>query len=267
VIPPGGEAEIEVTLTPKGTRPEIEKRIVVLSDDPENSRFTLTMKGELVVDVRANPSTVNFRDVRTGEKGSKELELKIRKPDETKLSSVVVEDKDYYRLEELEGSKPEERRYVLHFKGSKKVGSFTTRILVESNSEESPLRIPVRARVVSNLRYTKRMSFVQKDGTYNKRLIRFTARDGVAPKLRKIVDPDGLLVLEKLDPKDGRISIKAQVDEKKLAKLDDEARAAAHYLYVHTNDPDEPKVELIYTIRDKPRKGADGQPLLRAERQ
>ena len=63
MIPPGGEGEIKVTLRPKGTHTKISKNIVVYSNDPEQPRFTLTMKGTLLVDMIAQPPSVAIFDL------------------------------------------------------------------------------------------------------------------------------------------------------------------------------------------------------------
>ena len=47
-----------ITLKPKGGHVEITKNVVVFSNDPEQERFTLTMKGTLLVDMVAQPPSV-----------------------------------------------------------------------------------------------------------------------------------------------------------------------------------------------------------------
>ena len=64
MVPPGGECEIKVTLRPKGGHTEIEKDVVVFSNDPEQPRFTLTMKGTLLVDMEAVPPSLQSVQLR-----------------------------------------------------------------------------------------------------------------------------------------------------------------------------------------------------------
>ncbi|MCA9706707.1 MAG: hypothetical protein KDK70_12720 [Myxococcales bacterium] len=75
MIPPGGEGEIQVTLRPKGTHTQISKNIVVISNDPEQPSFTLTMKGSLLVDMIVQPASLMLSDLPPGEPGTQTFSL------------------------------------------------------------------------------------------------------------------------------------------------------------------------------------------------
>lgn len=251
MLPPGGEGEVKVTLTPKNNQEDIVKQIVVVTNDPNQPRFTLTMKGKLLVELRATPANLSFGDLRIGADATVEFGLSIRDPEATRLESVSVEDQANYQLRPL-GPGPEgQLRYELRFRGSETIGKFGSRVEVRTNGPE--LNIPIRATVVSNLRYASRIQFVDKDGVFAPRQLRISTRDGVAPTITKIEDPAGLLTLERIEGEgkgEGKVLvIDARLDPAKFAALDEAQRRKQHTLTLHTNDPDEPRAEIIYSIR------------------
>jgi len=249
VLPPGGEGEVKVTLTPKGNHEDIIKRIVVVSNDPKQPRFTLTMKGKLQVDLRAEPHSLNLPEIEPGEPATIGFSLTISDPSTTKIESVELEDRENFELRalpvETEGVVP----YELRFLGSKTVGSFGSRVQVKTTGKHTPeLNIPIRAAVVSNLRYSKRVHFAKREQEFLARQIRFSTRDGVAPKIKKVEDPDGLLTIEIGEPVNGSVTLDASVDAAKYEALDEGERRKPRKLIVHTDDRHEPKVEISYTV-------------------
>jgi hypothetical protein len=249
VLPPGGEGEIEVTLTPKGNQEEIVKRIIVISNDPKQPKFTLTMQGKLLVDVRADPNNLNFKDIKPGEPATANFSVKITDPSKTTITSVVVEDSENFEVRPLEPEADGLLHYELRFRGSKTISNFGSRVEVTTTGANTPqLNIPVRANVASNLRYSKRLHFTQRDGKWVERQIRISTKDGTAPKIEKIKDPDGLLVLEIGEPAGATLTIVARVDEEKAGAIAEAERGKSRTLTLHTNDPDEPRVEITYTL-------------------
>lgn len=257
MIPPGGEGEIKVTLTAKaGTHADIHKQIMVVSDDPETPEFALTMKGELFLDVSADPTFLTMRDVRVGKTASAPFTLTITEPDKTEITEVVLEDDTHFELRHVEGL-----TYEVHFRGSPTVGSYATRVEATTTAESMPeVQIPVRAFVVSNLRYGKHLRFMHKDGVIPMRRIRISARQGDAPKIAKIKDPLGLLDVKIGEPAGPHVDIEATVDMEKFAELSDHQQRSGHPLLVFTNDPDEPKIEITYMVREVQAKSARAVP-------
>ena len=249
MLPPGGEGEVKVTLTPKGNHEEIIKRIVVISNDPKQPRFTLTMQGKLLVDLRAEPGNLNLTEIKPGEPAAVSFSLKITDPETTTIESVVVEDQENFEVHPIEPEADGQPRYELRFRGSKTVGNFGTRVEVNTTAPNTPrLNIPVRAAVVSNLRYSKRVHFTRRDQGFYSPNIRISTRDGVPPKITKVEDPEGLLALEILEPVGATVTIQANVDRGKYEALAEGERNKSRKLTVHTNDPHEPKLEITYTI-------------------
>ena len=246
MIPPGGEGKIKVTLRPKGQHTQITKDIVVLSNDPEQPRFTLTMKGSLLVDVIAQPATLMLRDLAPGEPGTETFSLLPTEGSTATVESIRIEDTDLFSVRAIETAPGALATYEVGFKGRKEVGASTTSIIVATTGDNTPeLKIPVHASVAFNLRYPKRISFTRRNGKPLEQTVRITTRRGDAPKIGKVEDPAGLLDIEVLEPEGPTTSIRLRVREGELTKQGD---GMPHTLIVHTDDPDEPRLELEYRV-------------------
>jgi hypothetical protein len=249
VVPPGGECEIKVTLRPKGGHTTIEKEVVVFTNDPEQPRFTLTMKGTLLVDMEAVPPSLQMMNLAVGEPGIATVSVERSKDSAATVKSVRMDDTKRFSIREIEAQPGALATYEVRFTGGK-VGTAATRLVIETTGEHTPqLTIPVRASAVTNLVYPKRVVLTRRgDGPFEHEL-RVSTRRGDPPKIGKVEDPDGLLDIEVREPEGPRVAIRLRVRDSETAKLDEKA---AHKLRVHTNDPDEPKIELEYTLRTAP---------------
>jgi hypothetical protein len=247
VIPPGGEGEIKVTLRPKGGHTEITKNVVVLSNDPEQPRFSLTMKGTLLIDMVAQPPMVSIVNLAPGEPGTNSFSVQRSPGSTATVKSVRLADTEHFSIREIDTEAESLATYEVRFAGREDVGTSSTSVVVETTGEHTPqLNIPVRATAAYNLIYAKRVVLVRgADGRFE-RNIRISTRRGDAPEIGKIEDPDGLLDIEVLESAGPSVDIRVRVPDGDTVKIDDKA---VHELRVHTNDPDEPKLELTYELR------------------
>jgi hypothetical protein len=255
VVPPGGECEIKVTLSPKAGQTNIEKHIVVVSNDPAQPKLTLTMKGELLVDVEAVPPSVQIMNLAPGEPGVATVSVERSKGSVATVTSVRVEDAKRFSIRAIETKPGALATYEVRFAGGE-VGTTSTKVVVETTGEHTPkLTIPVRASAAYNLVYSKRVRITKGASGRFEHDLRISTRRGDAPKIGKVEDPDGLLEIEVLEAKGTSVEIRLRVREDAVAAIDEGGR---HTLWVHTNDPDEPKLELGYTVQTKAVKGRTG---------
>jgi len=254
VIPPGGEGEIKVTLTPKGNATEISKKIVVETNDPEEPRFTLTMQGKLVFDLTADPTIVAIRDLPLNTPGTGTFALKLAEGTSAKIESVTIVDPDKFEVRRIDGTADGNGTYEVRYRGRDTIGTDSTRVVVKTTGENTPeLFVAVQASAALNLRYANKVRFSYREGVLQERVLRITARQGDAPKIKKVEDPDGLLDIEVLEAEGSMASVRLVVKEDKLGALGPEARAGMHPLIVHTSDKQEPKLELQYSVAPVPK--------------
>ncbi len=246
MVPPGGECEIKVTLKPKGGHTKIEKDVVVFTNDPEQPRFTLTMKGTLLVDMEAVPASVQMTNLARGEAGIASLSVERSKDSTAIVKSVRVEDTKRFSIREIETQPNALVTYEVRFAGGE-IGTAATKVIIETTGEHTPtLTIPVRATVASNLVYPKRVTLTRRGDAPFEHKLRVSTRRGDPPKISKVEDPDGLLDIEVLAPEGPTVHIRLRLRE--AAKVDERA----HKLRLHTNDPDEPKIEVTYSLKTSP---------------
>lgn len=249
MIPPGGEGEIKVTLTPKGNHPEISKRVVVESNDPEQPRFTLTMQGTLVFDLTANPTIVAMRDLPLNTPGTGTFALQLAEGTTAKVESVTVADPDKFEVRRIDGTADGNATYEIKYRGRDTVGNDATRVVVKTTGENTPeLFVAVQASAALNLRYVDKVRFSYREGALQERVLRISARQGDAPKITKLEDPDGLLDTEVLEPQGPMASVRLTIREDKLQALTPEGRSGMHKLIVHTSDEQEPRIEIEYSV-------------------
>jgi hypothetical protein len=247
VIPPGGEGEIQVTLRPKGGHPEITKNVVVLSNDPVEPRFTLTMKGTLLIDMVAQPASVSIPNLAPGEPGTASFSVERSQGSTATVKSMRVEDAELFSIREIETQPGALATYEVRFSGRDGVGTSATSAIIETTGDNTPqLVIPVRASAAYNLIYPKRITFARREGGPLEQTIRISTRRGDPPEIGKVEDPDGLLDIEVLPAQGTSVGIRMRVREDQVAKLEERT---AHELVVHTSDPDEPKLELAYSMK------------------
>lgn len=256
VLPPGGEGEIKVTLTPKPGQTKINKQVVVHTNDPTQPSFPLTMVGEVIVDFEAKPGLVSLRELDIGSPGSARVTLQPGPDSQAKLVSVDIEDHEKFSLVEIERKPDGSAVYEVRYVGRDSIGNDTTRLVVKTTGPNTPeLFVPVNASVVPNLRYAPRMRFVFKDGVPQTRPWRLTARKGDAPRITKIDDPAGLIAFE-IDPPEGQ-AVNVRMTPKPAATqgLTDDQLIEARTLTVHTSDPEQPELEIEYRFgaRARPR--------------
>jgi hypothetical protein len=115
-------------------------------------------------------------------------------------------------------------------------------------------RAASRATAAYNLVYPKRVTLTPNaEGQFEENL-RISTRRGDPPKIGKVEDPDGLLDIEVQAAKGPTVTIRLRARADGTAKVDARVR---HKLLVHTNDPDEPKLELEYNLGTTPAKRTD----------
>jgi hypothetical protein len=146
------------------------------------------------------------------------------------------------------GDAQADAQYEVTFSGSKELGRISSNIRIEIEGSEVPsINVPIRANVVGNLRYSKNLYFLKRDGEFKERDIVLTTRSGEPVKIKKVEDPDGKLKTTVVEAEGQRVKVTASVADPKVAY----ERPSRHVLYIYTTDKDEPKVEINYTISER----------------
>lgn len=239
-----------MTLRTGGRGGPLEKKITVFSNDPENPQFQLTIGCEISVDVAVEPRQLVFGQIGKGETAEQGFQVTVNEPETIKITGVTVED-ERFQVKLAEGTPEGSGKYLLKFTGDKGVGRVVTSVKIRYEGSSVPeVAVPVRAEIVGDLVYAKSLYFNKKDDAFPERTIEFTSRAGKAVKLPKVEDPDKQLTHEVRYESGGKKAVLTVRVADPAASYDKPAR---HKLLVHTSDPDEPVVEIPYTISERGR--------------
>ncbi|MCP4604729.1 MAG: DUF1573 domain-containing protein [Proteobacteria bacterium] len=252
-MPPGGEGEIKAILRTKGRSGQTNKKITVVSNDPVNPQLKLSLEGEIVVDVEVKPRVLSFGQLRKGETASRDFTITVNDPDKIKITAVTA-DNEKYKVLLKSGEPASGAQYDLKFLGSDTLGRQSAKIKVEfEGSASTSIDVPIRVNVVGNLRYSKNLYFIKRNGAFKSRDIVLTTRSGRSVKIKKVKDPDKKLKVEIVDGEGQKITISVQVADPEASY----EKPSRHKMFIYTNDKDEPKIEIGYTISER-RKSSKG---------
>ncbi len=152
--------------------------------------------------------------------------------------------------------------YEVVFIGSPSIGRVATKMRILVQGLEKPyVEVPVIARVSGNLRYSKNLHLLKRNGVFPPKNIVISTRDGAPLTVERVEDPNNLLKLTIEKNNAPTVQIRAQVANPNF----ENDVAAGNKLFIHTSDKDEPTIEVNYkintselsTIRRNPRKRID----------
>ncbi len=220
-----------------------------MSNDPETPMLALMLEGEVLVDVKTDPRYLNFGQLQKGEKATRELALDVVEPDKVKITGVKLERGEEFEIKRISGDAAGDSEYEVSFGGGGRVGRVVGSVVVSiDGSEVDEVRIPIRAQIVSDLRYRRSVYLVKRDGGFEPREIEFVSRSGKNVKLEEVEDESGRLEL-KIEKRDGG---KKGVVIASVADPDaDYSRPVRGSFEVHTGDGDESVVQIRYTIAER----------------
>lgn len=91
-VPPGGDAQIEVSVNTQGRRGPLEQSVVVTSNDPKQPRLTLKVVGRVEVVAGFTPSTLNLGRLLKGSRRTEVVKVESKDPGVVRLTGVKTND-------------------------------------------------------------------------------------------------------------------------------------------------------------------------------
>lgn len=145
MVSPGGEGKIELKVNLKGFHGKVQKSATVFSNDPQNTRLTLRIKGKVRTLIEVSPSTSVFFQGQADKIGQKSIDIATEsKPFHiTKLESDLGE-KIAYDLETVKDGK----QYRLNVKNHLDEGTYRGYIKLYTDMGQKP---EILIRVVGNI--------------------------------------------------------------------------------------------------------------------
>ncbi len=158
-IPPGETGEIKVTYSSGSSSGNVKKTITVQSNDPNTTKFRLTISGEIISDLIIKPEYIDFGSIPAGGNASETVTIKSQtKPD--------------FKIKKITPSKPlvdatiagkENGEYIVKItlKQNSVIGRFSGGIYLETNSKiQSKVNIPFYGEIAGDITtYPKKLYF------------------------------------------------------------------------------------------------------------
>jgi hypothetical protein len=153
VTTPGSEGTISATFDTSKFFGEKVKQVTVHSNDPVNPVVTLTLQGEIAVEVEVNPAQLYLGKVRRGASATHVIELLHDASKPISITNVAADSPLVsVQTEELEKSGKKGKKLIVTLKKDAPLGRVSTEINVTTTSQKRPsLSIPVFGQVEGDL--------------------------------------------------------------------------------------------------------------------
>lgn len=153
VIPPGKEGTISATFDTTRFFGEKVKSISVYSNDPTQPVTTLTLQGEIMVEVAVEPAQLYLGRVRRGEGATQSVELLYDADKPITITNVTVESPLVsVRAEDLEKKGKKGKKLFVTLRKDAPLGRVSTEITVTTTSQKRPsISIPVFGHIEGDL--------------------------------------------------------------------------------------------------------------------
>jgi hypothetical protein len=130
-IPPGGEGKIKVKVSTRGRKGNLQKSVVVQSNDPKQPRYNLKIKGMVEVIASFEPDRINLKNIAKGETVTQTVKLAGREVDKLKITELVSSKPEELTAEMItEEGKPAVK---VSFKAGDKAGRISARVTAKTN--------------------------------------------------------------------------------------------------------------------------------------
>jgi hypothetical protein len=198
-ISPGGKGQVKATFFTDGQRGKQTKQILINSNDPANGRLALGVEGEVIVEISVTPPYFWLKQLKLGEKASREFSLTVNEPQRVRVTAVTVTDKRF-TVHRKSGDPKGSAQYELRFLGGRKLERVTAQLLVTAEgSGASTIRAPIQGEVVGNLDYPKVVRVTRNPDESATAEVTFKSRFNQPFKLKRAEDPNKLFKLEILE--------------------------------------------------------------------
>ena len=148
---PGEESDIAVNFDTAGDHGPATRTITVFTNDPDHRQLQLTLRGDVKVQVEANPSLVSFEGIKLGTQQSRQLTLTDEMPDHTfKVGTITNENRNIQVVSQpVPGVKP---GALLTITLLKTAPAGPVSDLIKVKTSRVPVEIPVSGTVLGDIK-------------------------------------------------------------------------------------------------------------------
>jgi len=160
-IPPGKTGEIKATFKSGAFRGNIKKSINVLSNDPDTRNHKLTISGKVIEEISIKPENINFCTINVDKQSERTVTVTVKsRSDPDFIIKKITSSKPFVDASIKDVNNGEHIINVL-FKGYHKIGRFSGKILLETNStKQQKISIPFSGEIAGDIStYPKKIYF------------------------------------------------------------------------------------------------------------
>ncbi|HID11578.1 MAG TPA: DUF1573 domain-containing protein, partial [Candidatus Latescibacteria bacterium] len=244
-VPPGGEGEVKVIFYSGATSVFgiIKKRVTVISNDRHEPQISLVLKGTVKPILTIIPQRIDYGDIEASEPTKRTLVLVDY--GDTSLKVTGVETSSPYIKARLDSVDSKENRYRIEVTLTPEVpvGRLSERLIVHTNSPRMPvIEVPIEGNVVGKVRVYPGWFFF---GAVGRRTlsseVTLTKADEGGLKISNVEAPE-FITVEVVPLKLGMYVLKATLN------LNDVTENLRGVVRVHTNDLDQPTLEVPFIV-------------------
>lgn len=151
IIPPGEQSTVQVWLALKGRAGNQHKRVIIVSNDPEHPRLTLSLIGEAVAELEVKPDRVYWGNLRQDAATVKTVDIRFDQAAPGHVTGVGVMSPAF--AVDLETNKPG-RAYRIRIRSVPPLGfgQFAANVWFTTDAPRYPqLVVPMQGRVVGDI--------------------------------------------------------------------------------------------------------------------
>ena len=146
------EGEIEVKFNSGHYVGKVTKSVVVNSNDPENTKYKLTITGEIIEEISVNPKQINFGIIRRGDSCTKNVETKT--VPELKIDIKKVESPNPYITITKNKTGVSNYTYEVTISKYDYIGKFNGIVFIyTSSSKQERIDVPFSGEIVGDLTF------------------------------------------------------------------------------------------------------------------
>jgi len=247
VIPPNGEGEVKVTYNSGRRKGQQSKTVYVHSNDPEQPKLALKVKGQVKEAVVCSPTRLEFGKVVQGESSAKQVTVTPGEGEKAKVKSVEVTS-EYLSADFSETTAGDTKGYVIDVTLSPDAprGRLSSQLKIETDNEHAPIvTVSVMATVTGEIVTTPdRLSLILQAGEENKSSVVSVNKMRGGPFTISKVECDVEHVTTDLQTVEKGKRYKVQVNGDPHAPI---CRANGT-ITIHTDDRNDPTIDIPLTF-------------------
>ncbi len=229
-----------------GQTEKLKKTVAVYSNDPKTPRLELTLKADVVQDIKVDPPSLNFGDVILGSKTTGKIALEILEPKKVSIESVTCADTRFVAKKKSESAGGKSEWEITFLGGETKETVEVPMVFKTKGTDYPQIEVSMWLNLVGPIRSPYQVYFFKRRGKYRETTFTLESRSKDAPfKVTDIRDPDDNLRFDVVRESPTKTVVKANLkDPKRILET-----SLQGTVKIKTTAKRDPTIEVQYTVK------------------